>query len=109
MKALKCIESTYIQSLEEVYFLHAVTVYIPSSYFVGVLMYTFSFPIPERPVHPDVRGALRRCSWLCLQAPGSDASVSQLTHVYGLIQDRNAPINIHQSATINTFKKESSR
>lgn len=39
---------------------------------------------PERSVHSDVRGALGRRRRLRLQAPGSDAGVSQLTHVYGL-------------------------
>lgn len=65
----------------------------------------FSLSTPERSVHSDVRGALGGCSELRLQAHGSDASISQLTYVYGLIagQDRNTSINIHQSATIDRY------
>lgn len=60
------------------------------TFFDFVLTHKSSFTTPERSVHPDVRGALGGRRRLCLQAPGSDASVSQLTDVYGLIAEQHS-------------------
>ena len=59
-------------------------------FFEFVLTHKSSFTTPERSVHPDVRGALGGRRRLCLQAPGSDASVSQLTDVHGLIAEQHS-------------------
>lgn len=55
----------------------------------------------ERSVHSDVRGALGRCSWLRLQAPGSDASVSQLPNVYGLMAGTDGDTRIKYTPFCN--------
>ena len=44
-----------------------------------------SLSTAERSVHPDVRGALGGRGELRVPAHGSDADVSQLTDVYGLM------------------------
>lgn len=66
----------------------------------------FSFPHPERPVHPDVRGALGGRGRLRLQHPGPDAGVSQLAVVHGLragrLLSRTRASQKHQKKRGNT-------
>lgn len=57
------------------------------------ILFQFLFFSPERPVHPDVRGALGRRCRLRLQAPGSDACFSQLPHVYGLTKAHSVALH----------------
>ncbi len=68
-------------------------------------MYKFPLPATERSVHSDVRGALGGRRRLRLQDPGSDAGVSQLSDVYGLMAGRDVSEYTHPSASIKTLKK----
>lgn len=67
-----------------------------------------SLTTPERSIHSDVRGALGRCRGVRLQAPGSDAGVSQLPFLHGLKAGpgSNASFHVHRSATIKALKKK---
>lgn len=81
-----------------------------SSFFVPVCLSVkceCSLTTPERSVHSDVRGALGRCRGVRLQAPGSDAGVSQLPFLHGLKAGpgSNASIHVHCSATVKALKK----